>query len=162
MIHAAKAMDQATRDKIARDNAYHQAAMARRAEAFEQELEHRRLILGLERFHEFEMANIRKQNATVSRTEPSRTAQSKSGGKDVGTGIIRPQGPLFKQVAEDGSDIVEPLYLRVVWVDSDCGGLFRWTSERTEAAGGSKPDEVYANEEMEEAKESKTKNQTMQ
>ncbi|KAL6717892.1 hypothetical protein ACLMJK_003977 [Lecanora helva] len=114
-------MDQPTRDKIARDAAYHRAALARREEAFSQELDHRRLMLGLERFHEYEMTNIRKHHGAVA---VSSRVSSKRG--------VEPKGTLFKQVAEDGSEIEEPLHLRVVWVDSDCGGLFTWTNPMTE------------------------------
>ena len=35
---------------------------------------------------------------------------------------------LFKQVAEDGGDVEEPLLLKVVWTDSDTGGLFQWVN----------------------------------
>ena len=113
---------------MARDNAYHQAALARRAELFEQEFEQRRLMLGLHRFHEFEMMNIRKAGAA----ESNRTIHPEREPGDLASSVVKPKPTLFKQVLEDGSEIAEPLYLKVVWVDSDRGGLFKWTSGKFE------------------------------
>ena len=150
-------MDKVTRDRIARDDAFHQAALARRAEAFEQEFEHRRLMLGLHRFHEFEMANIRKESVAPPKHEPRRSVQSEAGPKSVESTAVEPTANLFKQVREDGRDIAEPLYLRVTWVDSDSGGLFRWTNERPDAAGGKKS--TREREEYENAKMMETEHE---
>ena len=145
-------MDQTTRDKITRDNAYHQAALARRAEAFEQEIEHRRLMLGLERFHEFEIANIRKQAATRPGSASNITSKPAFRPREATGSASWPRGTLFKQVAEDGGEVVEPLCLRVVWVDSDRGGLFRWASATTEVTGEDETNEQDAPSEMRESK----------
>ena len=123
------AMDQATRDKINRDTAYHRAHMARRAEMMQQDLDHRRLMLGLERFHQYESSRIRKLDEIVDEPALSRAKRPRVEARDLGPGVVGPKANLFKQVAEDGSGGEEPLFLRVVWMDSDCGGLFRWTEE---------------------------------
>ena len=147
-------MDQATKDKIIRDNAYHQAALARRAEAFEQEIEHRRLMLGLERFHEFEMANIRRQAIALPEPERNRAVRPVPGSREARDGAGSPGRTLFKQVAEDGSGVAEPSYLRIVWVDSDRGGLFRWTNVVTEEA---EEDDSNEEEAVRKTRESKDK-----
>ena len=118
-------MDRSTKERLARDNAYHQAALVRRAEMFEQEFAQRRLMLGLHRFHEFELMNMRKANTR----ESTRTAHSEGKPSDKTSSLARPKANLFRQVHEDGSEVAEPLYLNVVWVDADSGGLFKWTTE---------------------------------
>jgi len=144
-------MDRATLDKITRDTAGHKVALARRDEAFGQEFKHRRLMMGLERFHEFELTRIRK--GIVDPTDADLKHGPAQPEIDPRTTLVEPRGNRFKQVAEDGSDAAEPLYLRVVWVDSDSGGLFKWTQENSEGDGGKE----RPNGEMSEVKKGKMK-----
>lgn len=140
-------------ERIRTEDAIHNANMRRRAETGQQDFEHRRLMLGLERFHEFEVGSMRRRFAAPAKPAENGT-NSSAGGMNVDVkrlNGVKPgeaeSGPrlLFKQISEDGQDLPEPLHLRVVWVDSDNGGFFRWekqapSSSRKNGEEGSRGD----------------------
>lgn len=139
--------DIAVMEQIQREDVAHYAAMRRRAEIQSQDLEnrqatqnqefeHRRLMLGLDRFHELELSRMRRHNAIQIKAVEMGTKEE-SGGINVEGGLptrtelgeLMPGAKLFRQVPGDGVDDAEPLFLRVEWVDSDCGGFFKWENQ---------------------------------
>lgn len=141
----AKSMwDRALMEQIQKEDAVHYAAMRRRAEVMSQdmenhqakqnqEFEHRRLMLGLDRFHELEISRMRRQNDIKIKAADNETKGEPGDMKVEGgppnrkeLGKIKPGSNVFKQVSGDGGAMPDPLYLRVEWVDSDCGGFFKW------------------------------------
>jgi len=140
-------------EQIQKEDAVHYAAMRRRAEIQSQDLEnrqatqnqefeHRRLMLGLDRFHELEIARMRRHNAIELKAVANGTKEESGGTKREGRlpgrkelGELMPGSRLFQQVSVNGGDVEEPLFLRVEWVDSDCGGFFKWEHQAPILAG---------------------------
>lgn len=118
-------------EHIQKEDAVHYASMRRRAEIqtqdFEnrqatqkQEFEHRRLMLGLDRFHELEISRMRRHDVIQSKAADTGTNEANGAikvdeglptRKDVGE--LMPGARLFRQISEDGGKISKPLFLKV-------------------------------------------------
>ncbi len=99
-------------------------------------------MLSLDRFHELEISRMRRHNA--AQTKAADTGPNETNGvikveeglptrKDVGE--LMPGARMFQQVSENGEKFSMPLFLKVEWVDSDCGGFFKWVNKAPTRAG---------------------------